>query len=31
MMYTAEVTNSLAPEQYGSHKRRRATDLAVLT
>jgi hypothetical protein len=29
MMHTAEVTNYLAPEQYGSHKRRRATDLAV--
>lgn len=29
MMRHAERTDSLAPEQYGSRKRRRATDLAV--
>jgi hypothetical protein len=29
MMHIAELTGSLAPEQYGSRKRRKATDLAV--
>jgi hypothetical protein len=29
MMKVAEVTNALAPEQYGSHRRHRAIDLAV--
>jgi len=29
MMHLAKITHSLAPEQYGSRKRQKATDLAV--